>query len=302
MRAKIILYLLAVLSRLPLRAAHALGGLLGRGFYLIPNRERHNAQVNVELCLPELTPEQRTRIVRTSLMESAKTLAEMPAIWRADPQHWVDLIQPGEGTTLPGRLLEKGRGLIVLAPHLGCWEAGLHYLSMLAPVTALYRPPRAPELEQFMLEGRGKGGANLVPTTGAGVKALYQALRRGELVAILPDQQPKQTGDRGGVFAPFFGHQALTMRLINRLVRKTGASVIYSYAERLPQGQGYRANFLAAPDGVGDPDPVAAATALNLGVEQCVRRCPTQYQWSYKRFSIRPQGEASPYHVVKKAG
>jgi len=299
MRAKMILYLLAVLSRLPLPAAHALGGLLGRGFCLFPNRERHNAQVNVDLCLPELSPEQRSRIVCASLEESAKTLAEMPAIWRADPQHWVDLIQPGEGMALPAELLEKGKGLIVLAPHLGCWEAGLHYLSTLAPVTALYRPPRNLELEQFMLEGRGKGGATLVPTTGAGVKALYQALRRNELVAILPDQQPKQTGDKGGVFAPFLGTQALTMLLINRLVRKTGASVVYSYAERLPRGQGYRANFLPAPEGIGDADAVTAGTALNLGVEQCVRRCPTQYQWSYKRFSIRPQGEASLYQFKK---
>ena len=295
MRAKIITFILALLSRLPLRTVHALGGMLGRGFCRIPNRERRIARVNVDLCLPELPPEERDRIVCTSLVESAKTLAEMPAIWRAEPRHWIDLILPGEGMTLPARLLERGRGLIVLAPHLGCWEAGLHYLGTLAPVTALYRPPREPELERFMLAGRGKGGATLVPTTGAGVKALYQALRRNELVAILPDQQPKQTGERGGVFAPFFGTPALTMLLINRLVRRTGASVVYSYAERLPRGRGYRANFLPAPEGIGAEDPLIAATALNLGVERCVRRCPTQYQWSYKRFAIRPDGGASPY-------
>lgn len=51
----------------------------------------------------------------------------------------------------------------------------------------------------------------------------------------------------------------------------------------------------SAPDGVDDPDPVVAATALNQGVEACVRRCPLQYQWSYRRFSVRPDGGRSPY-------
>ncbi len=296
MREKILLFILRLVGRLPLGAVHALGGGLGRLFCLFPNRERHTARVNIALCLPDLSTPERERLVCRSLQESARTLLEMPVIWRADPERWLAMIQPGEGMDLPRRELGKGRGLVVLAPHLGCWEAGLHYLGTLAPVTALYRPPRnASGLEALMLAGRGKGGATLVPTTAAGVRALYQALARNELVAILPDQQPKQTGDKGGVFAPFFGVPALTMVLIGRLVRKTGAAVVYSYAERLPGGRGYRAHFLPAPAGIDDPDPLVSASALNLGVEQCVRRCPEQYQWSYRRFSIRPDGGPSPY-------
>ncbi|HEB95951.1 MAG TPA: lipid A biosynthesis acyltransferase [Sedimenticola thiotaurini] len=295
MREKILLFTLGLLSRLPLRFAHGAGALAGRLFCLFPNRERETAATNIALCLPELAPADRERLIRRSLQEAAKTLLEMPVIWRREPDHWLKLLQQGEGMELPGRLLQGGRGLIVLAPHLGCWEAGLHYLETLAPVTALYRPPRDPALESVMLAGRRKGGARLVPTTGAGVRALYQALRRNELVTILPDQEPKQTGDKGGVFAPFFGVPALTMVLIGRLVRRTGAAVVFSYAERLPAGSGYRVHFLAAPDGIGDADPVVSASALNLGVEQCVRRCPEQYQWSYRRFSIRPDGAPSPY-------
>ena len=34
---------------------------------------------------------------------------------------------------------------------------------------------------------------------------------------------------------------------------------------------------------------------MNAGVERCVRRIPEQYQWNYKRFRTRPEGEARFY-------
>jgi KDO2-lipid IV(A) lauroyltransferase len=54
-------------------------------------------------------------------------------------------------------------------------------------------------------------------------------------------------------------------------------------------------HWLAAPDGIADADPRVAATAMNLGVERCVASCPTQYQWTYRRFRKRPGGLPSPY-------
>ncbi|MEJ2403184.1 MAG: hypothetical protein P8171_02670 [Candidatus Thiodiazotropha sp.] len=110
---------------------------------------------------------------------------------------------------------------------------------------------------------------------------------------MLPDQQPRS--DKGAVFAPFFHWPALTMLLVNRLARKTGARVVLACAERLDRGRGYKVHYLPAPEGVADEDPVKAATALNQGVEQLIRLFPSQYQWSYKRFSKQPDGRGSPY-------
>ena len=39
----------------------------------------------------------------------------------------------------------------------------------------------------------------------------------------------------------------------------------------------------------------AAATALNAGVEACVRGAPAQYQWTYKRWSRAAPGLVNPY-------
>jgi KDO2-lipid IV(A) lauroyltransferase len=133
----------------------------------------------------------------------------------------------------------------------------------------------------------------LVPTDQQGIRRLLQSLRRGNYLGILPDQEPK--AHKGSVFAPFFGVPAFTMLLVNKLARKTGARVVFLFAERLPKRRGFALHCLAAPWGIDSEDEVEAATALNLGVEQCVRICPEQYVWAYKRFRSRPDGAPHPY-------
>lgn len=295
MRSKLIVWLIEWLSRLPLWVIQCLGVLFGWVFYHFSNRERDTARVNIKLCFPQLTTAQQEQMLRLNLIESARTLFELPAHWRHGVQYVDELLQLGEGAELPEQMLRQRRGLIFLTPHLGAWELGAHYIARLAPTTILYRPPREPALEHIITSGRAQSGARPVPTSPSGVKALYQALHRHEIVGILPDQQPRHASKSAGVFAPFFNIPALTMVLVNRLVRQTGAAVLYTYVERLPAASGYRMHFFPAPDGVDDPDPVVAATALNQGVEACVRRCPLQYQWSYRRFSVRPDGGRSPY-------
>ena len=299
MRRSIIRALLRLLSLLPMPVAHGLGALVGELFYRIPNRERRNARINLALCLPELREADRERLLRRSLIENAKTLCETPGIWRGRRGYGAEAIQDESGHAELAALLARGKGVIVAVPHLGSWEAGADFLAQVAPTTVLYRPPRELALEDWMLKGRSRSGVRPVPTSTGGIKALYQALGRGELVVILPDQQPKTRVRGAGVFAPFFGVPALTMVLVGRLARKTGAPVIFSFAERLPGGAGYRAHWVAAPERVDDPDPVRGAAALNFGVEQCVRLCPEQYQWSYKRFQARPEGEAGLYRGPK---
>ena len=301
MREILVSLLVKLLSRLPLSFVHGLGVLLGGLFYWIPNKQRRNANTNIDLCLPELSAGKRRTLLRRSLIENAKTLLEMPGVWLGRPDEWVSLIRGENGREILQTLLADGKGVIVAAPHLGSWEAGIHYLADVAPITALYRPPREPGLSRLMSLGRSRGGAKLVATDAQGVRALYEALRNGEMVTILPDQQPKVKGRGSGVFAPFFGIPAYTMVLVNRLARKTGAPVIFSFAERLPRAKGYVAHWVRAPEGIAAVDPVAAATALNKGVESCVRRCPEQYQWSYKRFHARPKGEPRIYGRGKKS-
>jgi KDO2-lipid IV(A) lauroyltransferase len=291
MQTRLILALLKLLARLPLAWLHGFGWLVGRLFYLIPNRERRNAQINLQLCFPQLNAQERTDLLARSLEQTGRTLFEIAAIWFRPIERVLALIRDVSGEEHLHR--EAGRGLIVLSPHLGCWEVAGLYLASRGSVTSLYRPPRQKLFDPIVKQARERSGAELVPTDAQGVRRLYRVLQSGGTTGILPDQQPDS--DKGAVFAPFFGVPALTMLLINRLVRKTDAKVVFCYAERLSAGRGFRIHYLPAPPGLGADDPGTAAQALNQGVEMCVRRVPDQYQWTYKRFKDQPSGSPSPY-------
>ncbi|MER3546860.1 MAG: lipid A biosynthesis acyltransferase, partial [Rhodanobacteraceae bacterium] len=149
---------------------------------------------------------------------------------------------------------------------------------------------------------RGGLAPQQVRADAAGVRSLYKRLAAGGVVGILPDQQPKR-GE--GQFAPFFGVEANTMVLLPRMAHRTGATVLFAFAERLKHGAGFRIHFLPAPKEIADENLRMACTALNRGVQDCVELAFTQYQWTYKRWSERPNpDEPDPYwlarHTVKR--
>jgi KDO2-lipid IV(A) lauroyltransferase len=297
MQTRLILLILKTLARLSLSGLHRLGWALGRLFYLIPNRERRNALINLQLCFPELERPARQELLARSLEQTGRTLFEIAAVWFWPSERVQGLIRQVSGEEHLHR--PQGQGLVVLSPHLGCWEIAGLYLASRGAVTSLYRPPRQAMLEPLIKQARERSGAQLVPTDAQGVRRLYRVLQSGGTTGILPDQQPDS--DKGAVFAPLFGVPALTMLLVNRLVRKTGAKVVFCYAERLPHGAGFHIHYLPAAAEVAAEDPVTAARALNQGIEICVRRRPDQYQWTYKRFKDQPPGMPSPYHKHKRA-
>jgi len=291
-RVAMIRLLLRLMSLLPLSVTHALGAGLGSLFNCFNNQMRHVARCNIDRCFPGWTPQQRSRLVRESLQETIKAALETGGLWMWTLERVLAEIQKVSGASLLEEAMARGKGVILAAPHLGAWEMAGLYCSRCGPITSLYRPPRIPELDRLIREARERAGATLVRTDASGVRALYKALGRGELVGILPDQDPDRAS---GVFAPFFGVQANTMTLLSRLAVKTGATVLMIYAERLPKGKGYHLHFQKMDTVSAESDDVQKAACLNRAVEQCVLQQPAQYQWAYKRFKTRPEGEGKFY-------
>lgn len=282
-----------LVAALPNRLAQGLGSLIGRLLYYFSRREKGVASVNIALCFPELSAEQQQQLVKKTLIENSKTLLEIPRIFKRGGDYALSLVTSTTGIERYHQAVMDGKGIILIAPHLGNWELVVHYLNQFSPMTAMFAPPKQAFLNDIMRAGRQSSGATLVPADSSGVRAQLKHLKQGGVVGILPDQNPKH--GHAGVFAPFMGNDAYTMLLINSLAQRTQATILMSFAERLADGSGYRLHILPAPEGIGDKDTLIAATALNQGVEQCLRLAPAQYQWTYKRFKHQPDGQASPY-------
>lgn len=272
--------LLRWLSRRSLRLLHALGALLGWLAYALSPQYRLRLRENAALA--GLSVAQR----RAAVADAGKLVMELPRLWLrprhepiADPLRW-------DGAEVLERLLARGKGLVLLTPHMGSFEvsaqAYAERFGRVQPITVLYRPARQAWLRELEETARARDALATAPADFSGVRLLMRALKRGETVGLLPDQVPP---DGMGVWAPFFGRPAYTMTLAARLVLQTGAAVAVLWTERLPRGGGYVVHAMplpvALPEGGGDE---AAALAINQAMEAVIRLKPTQYLWAYHRY------------------
>ena len=280
-----------MLALIPLPLLHGLGIGLGWLIYLAPGRHSARLRNNVYTSGICPHPADARRLLRRVIGESGKALIELAPVWMRPYDDVLKLVKATQGWDQIDAARAAGRGVIVIAPHIGCFEMINLYYAARQPFTAMYKPPRKPQLETIMLAGRQRGQAKLVPTDLSGVRALLAALKRGEGVGILPDQVAS-AGD--GVWAPFFGRPAYTPTLAASLQRKTSAAAFFVAAERLSWGRGYVLHV--TPVGQTFPtDKTAAAVLINRGVEDLVRRFPAQYLWSYNRHK-HPGGAPPPPH------
>ncbi len=284
-KVRALAWVLRVASRLPLRWLHAAGSAVGRVAAGLKSREWRVTRRNHELVGAALGIADCDTFVREVLIETGKNLTELAAIWGAPAPRALALIREVHGREHLNAALAHGRGVIVAAPHLGCWELLNLWLCAQGPMALLYRVPQHPEWEALLLDARGKLGATQIRADAAGVREMLRCLKQKMTLGILPDQRAKG-GE--GEFAPFFGLPCKSMTLLSRLAEKTNAPVVFGFALRLPHGQGFDLHFLPADADIASSDRVAAVAALHRGIEACVRLAPTQYQWTYKRYSAQP--------------
>lgn len=288
--------LLRIAGLLPLKLAQAIGRFVGLLAWRLNGRSRKTTDVNLRICLPELSAEEQQRLSKESMAHTGMTAMEIPLMWEWPVDKCFKLIKETRGLELVDQALASGKGLVLLAPHLGNWELTGLFFSSRYKMAALYSPPHIKEFEDYMIRVRGRLGSELVRGDRKGLLRLMGILKEGGVAGILPDQSPR---GKTNAYAPFFGMEVRTMTLVNRLIQKTGANVLVTFAERLPDGNGFRLIVEEAVPGNGDSDPVVAATALNQSVEKVIRMAPAQYQWEYKRLRHRPPGNPNPYYPHK---
>ena len=269
-------------ARLPLRVLHALGAALGWLFWITNGRKRRIVEANLALARRDLDGVARRRLARACLRQAGIALVEVFGIW-TNPRRTLALAREVRGEALFDDAIAAGHGLILCAPHLGSWEVANYWVGARTPFATFYTRPRQSQVDALLRRLREGGASIQFPIDDSGVRRVFRHLKGGGVVSIMPDHVPRA----GAVVAPFFGVPALTMTLLPRLAQRTGATVLMLFVERLPRARGFRVHFREPPVAIRDDDPLAACTALNAGIEACVRDAFTQYQWNYKRFKAR---------------
>lgn len=265
---------------LPLDAASALGGGLGRLAGRLATGASRQARRNLALVLPEVPAAPTLSEMWAHL---GRCLAEMPHLDRmivADgPDGRIEVVG---GETLAALAAEGGPALFMTG-HIGNWE--------LLPVAArrhgidlhlVYRAANNAAVDRLIRRVRAPHVAGQIPKGAAGARQLLTVLSNGGMVGMLVDQKMND-----GIAAPFFGRPAMTAPALAQLALRFRAPVIPVVCERL-DGARFRVTVrppLALPDS-GDraADVLALTTQCNALLEQWIRARPAQWLWPHRRW------------------
>lgn len=288
----LLVLLLSLLGLLPLRWAQGVGGTIGWLIYRLGKKRTHIARCNVQLCFPAMPALQQEALVEQSFREAGKWFSEVGVAWLWSSGR-VNRSVSVRGQALFDEALAQGRGVVLVLPHLGNWELLNAWVASRTPFAALYKPMDSSWLEHFVMWRRSRQDTVMAAVSSAGVRQVMKCLKKGYVTAVLSDHLPST---KAGVFAPFFGHPALTGKLTAALARANHSVVLSAAVLRKPHGAGFELVFQAV-EGLDNADDVQAATALNRAIEECIALAPAQYQWMYKRFSKRPDGLPDIYRA-----
>lgn len=259
---------------------------------------RRTIEVNIRLCFPQLGPQQQQQLVRQAIRHTIATALAMPRNWlhfkADDPAIFAGI----DGQEVLDAALAQGRGVILVAPHMGFWEFFLLQIASQYPVSVLCNnvDEFAPgQINDCINNARIKTGAVILEAKPGVKKRCEKILHQGGIVIIPPDQIPADK--RAYLFADFFGQPAATLTLIPILARSTGAALVTGFAKRLDDGR-YRLTIRAVDNDSlvnNDESLLDAVNAVNQAVEKLINEAPAQYLWTYRRFRLGPKGRRKMY-------
>ena len=264
---------------------------------LIPDLKiKRTIRINLRLAFAEFSEEECDCFTKAVIKNQALIAVESIKCWAMPPEWSIAQIDNVYNKEVFDEALANPNGMLAIVPHLGTWEMMNAWINQFGSPTILYKPTKNQTLDEFILEGRQRLNATLVPTDASGVKAIFKTLKSGGFSIILPDHVPQPSG---GVIVPFFGIETLSSTLAPKLASKTKCALVgLSCLRNDNNGFDIYCTKLDDPD-LYARDMNVATKALNNAMEQMIRVCPSNYMWSYRRFKHLPN-LGNPYKATNE--
>lgn len=253
--------------------------------------------INITLTDLDLSELQKQKLTKAIVVNQCLSSVESIKSWAMPPKWSMEQIRDIYNKDILLQGLADPNGMLAIIPHLGTWEMMNAWLNQFGSPTIMYKPVKGKLINEFVLQGRQRLNATLVPTDGSGVKAIFKTLKQGGFSMVLPDHVPEPSG---GVIVPFFGVETLTSTLASKLASKTNCALVGVSCIRRSDGQGFDIHCYEFDDqALYSRDSAVSTYALNQAMERMIRPHCSHYMWGYRRFKHLPI-LGNPYNSDEK--
>jgi KDO2-lipid IV(A) lauroyltransferase len=252
------------------------------------------ARTNLKIAFPELTEQERTKILHDSFKVLARNIINYARIPDFTTEKSARLFKLDDYKAFYDKTFSKNPdvGIIIATLHYGSFELLAQAVALnVRPASCLIRPFGLPFLDAWWSKRRTMYGSELFSRNG-GYNELIARLKNKETVAVLFDQNVKLNH---AVFVDFFGIKTATTKALALASIRTGAPIILLAAADLGRDK-FEAvcQEITAPgslSGTLEEKIIALSTELNAVTEMAIRKHPEQWFWIHRRFKTRPEGD-----------
>ncbi len=276
-----------VFKYVPLSVMQMLARFVAYVIMRMPNASLTRAiNINLSLVAPALTDAKKRALTKDIVLHQCLSSVESVKSWAMSPDWSINQIRDVHNKDILLAGLNDPNGMLAIVPHLGTWEMMNAWLNQFGAPTIMYKPVKGNITDDFVLRGRSRLNATLVPTDASGVKAIFKTLKQGGFSIILPDHVPEPSG---GVVVPFFGIETLSSTLASKLASKTKCALVGLSCIRRDDGRGFDIYCYKLDDpALYDRNAATATHALNQAMEAMIDDNFSHYMWGYRRFKQIP--------------
>ncbi len=257
--------------------------LAGLAWRLLP-QERRKLLFNLRLVYPHLRDiEGLGKKIFCSMAYNAIDAIRIPRMSPRELERMVEV----SGLEHFHRAYGRGRGVVAVTGHIGCWELIPVWFSHQGyRLSVIGRKIYDPRLDRLLNRARTRWGIQVIDRD-QGAREALRALHQGQALGILIDQDTRVAS----VVVEFMGHPAKTPTGAAMLARKTGAAVVPLAIHRLPNGR-HRITVLPEiePSSRADREQqvLDEVQRQTQAIEQLIGLDITQWAWVHLRWLQKP--------------
>lgn len=281
----------SLVSLLPNSFRLAMAQFMAKQALKVKNKANRRARVNLEMCFPQQSVEEREKLLYHSYVTSISFLMGFASL-TLKSKTWLENNTTINGLSNLTGITDCGENVILLVPHT--WAIDIPAVLLASrnlPVSAMAKAQKNKLTDWLMHRQRVQYGGRVYDRSG-GIKPFIKSVRSdGYLGYYLPDED---LGREHSVFVDFFATTKATISGLGRLSKLSKAKIVPLFAMYNSQTGRYELDFYPAlpfPSGDEHKD----ARMMNECIEEYVSKNPEQYMWILRLLKTRPETDVNPY-------